>query len=348
MKAKSLLLSTAAMLTAFGVYAQNDITPDRFKFANQPEGEYKIDYFNSGANPTTGWQLPIDKSDAGFLVLAGAPAKMGQSEEVATSNMGQSIQKLTTIVDLGGEVGKVLCVKGQSSAYENGAENIADADIGWFNFNFYSPYSKTPISTSDADEKPIRVRMVFSIVHNTQTSTDEMFKLSTQTLANNPTNGGGLFNAGDFQLLDEEGNPVYDESWNVPYDPTKWMIFEFDCLVGTESGNPTRLKMEFANGVWAQGAVLIKEVKFLTEPVGEPIQRQYVTYKPGDDASVADLLKEDAFTVSGDQVTFNAAGEVYGLNGMKVATAKAGETVQLNAGFYIVRANGESSKLIVK
>ena len=220
---------------------------------------------------------------------------------------------MTTIVDLGGEVGKVLCVKGPNSNYENGAEKLSGADIGWFNFNFFSPYSKTPISTSDADQKPIRVRMVFSIVHNTQTSTDEMFKLATSTLANNQTNFGGLFNAGDFQQLDEEGNPVYDENWNVAYDPTKWMVYEFDCTVGTEAGNPTRVKMEFSNGIWMEGAVLIKEL-----------------------------------TVSGDQVTFNAAGEVYGLNGMKVATAKAGETVQLNAGFYIVRANGESSKLIVK
>lgn len=348
MKAKSLLLSAAAMLTAFGAYAQNDITPDRFKFANQPEGEYKINYFNSGANIPTGWQLPIEHSDAGYLVLAGAPGKLGQSEEVPTSNMGQSIQKMTTIVDLGGEVGKVLCVKGPNSNYENGAEKLSGADIGWFNFNFFSPYSKTPISTSDADQKPIRVRMVFSIVHNTQTSTDEMFKLATSTLANNQTNFGGLFNAGDFQLLDENGSPAYDENWQVPYDPTKWMVYEFDCTVGTEAGNPTRVKMEFSNGIWMEGAVLIKELKFMTEPVGEPVEREYVTYKPGDDASVADLFKEKAFTVSGDQVTFNAAGEVYGLNGMKVATAKAGETVQLNAGFYIVRANGESSKLIVK
>lgn len=348
MKAKSLLLSAAAMLTAFGAYAQNDITPDRFKFANQPEGEYKINYFNSGANIPTGWQLPIEHSDAGYLVLAGAPGKLGQSEEVPTSNMGQSIQKMTTIVDLGGEVGKVLCVKGPNSNYENGAEKLSGADIGWFNFNFFSPYSKTPISTSDADQKPIRVRMVFSIVHNTQTSADEMFKLATSTLANNQTNFGGLFNAGDFQLLDEEGEPVLDEEWNAQYDPTRWMVYEFDCTVGTEAGNPTRVKMEFSNGIWMEGAVLIKELKFMTEPVGEPVEREYVTYKPGDDASVADLFKEKAFTVSGDQVTFNAAGEVYGLNGMKVATAKAGETVQLNAGFYIVRANGESSKLIVK
>lgn len=347
MKAKSLLLSAVALLTASGAYAQNDITPDRFKFANQPEGEYKINYFNAGANPPTGWQLPIDNSDAGYLVLAGAPPKLGQSEELPTSNMGQSIQKLTTIVDLGGEIGKVLCIKGPKSGYENGAANIADADIGWFNFNFYSPYSKTPISLSGEAEKPIRVRMVFSIVHNTQTSTDEMFKLAASTLANNQTNFGSLFNAGDFQQLDAEGNPVYDENWQVAYDPTKWMVYEFDCLVGTEAGNPTRVKMEFSNAIWVDGAVLIKELKFMTEPVGDPVEREYVTYKPGD-ASVADLLKDDAFTVSGDQVTFNAAGEVYGLNGMKVATAKAGETVQLNAGFYIVRANGESSKLIIK
>lgn len=348
MKAKSLLLSTAAMLTAFGVYAQNDITPDRFKFANQPEGEYKIDYFVTTANPANGWQIPIDRSDDGFLMVAGAPAGIPATEETPSTNMGQSIQKLTTIVDLGGEVGKVLCMKGKASKYENGAENIPDADIRWFNYNFYTPFTFTPISTSEDDQNPIRVRLVFSIVHNTQTSTDEIFKMYASTLANSPTPVNGLFSAADFQLLDEEGDPVLDEEWKAQYDPTRWMVYEFDFVVGTEAGNPARLKMEIANAIWAEGAILIKELKFLTEPVGEPVQRQYVTYKPGDDSSVADLFKEKAFTVSGDQVTFNAAGEVYGLNGMKVATAKAGETVQLNAGFYIVRANGESSKLIVK
>lgn len=351
MKAKFLLLSAAA-LAAFGASAQNDITPDRFKFANQPEGEFTINYFNAGANPANGWQTPIERSDAGFVLLAGAPAKLGTSGETPTTNMGQSIQKLTTVVDLGGEVGKVLCIKGQSSNYENGAANIADADIGWFNLNFYTPYSKTPVSLTGDTEKPIRMRLVFSIVHNNQTSTDEMFKMYSSTLANNPSpavsEAPGLFNAGDFQQLDEEGNPVYDENWQVAYDPTKWMVYEFDCIVGTADGNPTRLKMEISNGIWAEGALLIKELKFLTDPVGEPIQREYLTLKPGDDASVSDLLNDKAFNVSGNQVTFEAAGEVYGLNGVKVATAKAGETVQLNAGFYIVRANGVSSKLIVK
>ena len=259
MKAKSLLLSAAAMLTAFGAYAQNDITPDRFKFANQPEGEYKIDYFVTTANPANGWQIPIDRSDDGFLMVAGAPAGIPATEETPSTNMGQSIQKLTTIVDLGGEVGKVLCMKGKASKYENGAENIPDADIRWFNYNFYTPFTFTPISTSEDDQNPIRVRLVFSIVHNIQTSTDDMFKMYASTLANSPTPVNGLFSAADFQLLDEEGDPVVDDEWNAQYDPTRWMVYEFDFVVGTEAGNPARLKMEIANAVWAEGAILIKE-----------------------------------------------------------------------------------------
>ena len=129
MKTKTLLFSAAALLAVSNVNAQTDITPERFVFSNQELGEYRIDYFYSGANPVVGWQMAIDQSDNGFFVLAGAAAKLGQSEEVPTSNMGQSIQKLTTIVDLGGEIGKVLCMKGQSSNYENGAENIPGADI---------------------------------------------------------------------------------------------------------------------------------------------------------------------------------------------------------------------------
>lgn len=348
MNAKSLLFSAVTLFAAVGAYAQNDITPDRFKFANQPEGQFKIDYFNASANPANGWQTPIETSDAGYLVLAGAPAKLGTSGEANESNMAQSIQAMTTIVDLGGEVGKVLCVKGPNSNYENGAEKIDGADIGWYNLNFYTPYSKTPVSLDPENEKPIRMRLVFSIAHNTQTSTDEMFKMYASTLANNASESAGLFNAGDFQKLDADGNPEYDENWNVAYDPTKWMVYEFDCTVGSEDGNPTRLKMEISNNVWIEGALLIKELKFMTEPVGEPIQREYLTFTPGSTTNIMELVNGKSFTVEENNVNFEAAGEIYGLNGVKVASAAAGETVELPSGFYLIKSNGICSKIVVR
>lgn len=328
MKTKTLLFSAAALLAVSSVNAQTDITPERFVFSNQELGEYKIDYFNKGGNTPVNWQMAIDQSDEGLFVVAGAPGKLDPSEEIPTTNMGQSIQKLTTIVDLGGEIGKVLCMKGQSSNYENGAENVPGADIGWFNYNFYSPKSQTPVNA------PVRIRLVFNCVHNDAENAGALFKMYSSTNQNNAGTAYDKFEPKDF-LKDGV------------YDPTKWEIFEIDVQVA-EDGNPPRLKMEVQTGVWANGAILIKEIKFIANPEGDPVQGEFVTYDSGTSNVAETILDQSAYSVNGNNVTFLQAGEVFGLNGIKVATAKAGETVQLNAGFYIVRTNGQASKLVIR
>lgn len=328
MKTKTLLFSAAALLAVSNVNAQTDITPERFVFSNQELGEYKIDYFNKGGNTPVNWQMAIDQSDEGLFVVAGAPGKLDPSEEIPTTNMGQSIQKLTTIVDLGGEIGKVLCMKGQSSNYENGAENVPGADIGWFNYNFYSPKSQTPVNA------PVRIRLVFNCVHNDAENAGALFKMYSSTNQNNAGTAYDKFEPKDF-LKDGV------------YDPTKWEIFEIDVQVA-EDANPPRLKMEVQTGVWANGAILIKEIKFIANPEGEPVQGEFVTYDSGTSNVAETILDQSAYSVNGNNVTFLQAGEVFGLNGIKVATAKAGETVQLNAGFYIVRTNGQASKLVIR
>lgn len=328
MKTKTLLFSAAALLAVSSVNAQTDITPERFVFSNQELGEYKIDYFNKGGNTPVNWQMAIDQSDEGLFVVAGAPGKLDPSEEIPTTNMGQSIQKLTTIVDLGGEIGKVLCMKGQSSNYENGAENVPGADIGWFNYNFYSPKSQTPVNA------PVRIRLVFNCVHNDAENAGALFKMYSSTNQNNAGTAYDKFEPKDF-LKDGV------------YDPTKWEIFEIDVQVA-EDGNPPRLKMEVQTGVWANGVILIKEIKFIANPEGEPVQGEFVTYDSGTSNVAETILDQSAYSVNGNNVTFLQAGEVFGLNGIKVATVKAGETVQLNAGFYIVRTNGQASKLVIR
>lgn len=334
MKTKTLLFSAAALLAVSNVNAQTDITPERFVFSNQELGEYKIDYFNKGGNTPVNWQMAIDQSDEGLFVVAGAPGKLDPSEEIPTTNMGQSIQKLTTIVDLGGEIGKVLCMKGQSSNYENGAENIPGADIGWFNYNFYLPKSQTPVSA------PVRIRLVFNCFHNDAENAGTLFKMYSSSNQNNA-------------VPDPNKGPVYENFLpkdflkNGEYDPTKWEVFEFDVQVA-KAGNPARLKMEVQNGVWANGTILIKEIKFIANPEGEPVQGEFVTYDSGTSNVSETILDQSAYSVNGNNVTFLQAGEIFGLNGIKVATAKAGETVQLNAGFYIVRTNGQAAKLVIR
>lgn len=342
MKTKSLLLSAAMIASSAAAFAQTNITPERFDFSKQPEGQFKINYYNSGANPSNAFQPAFDGSDAGYLLVAGAPAKFGNSGETPETGFTKWFEKATQIVDLGGEVGKVLMIKGPNSTYEKGpaAESV---DFGWFNYNFYTPQSTTPVSSTKG-EHPIRMRLVFQIVGDDlmdEPSVDQVFKVSAQTWANNPTAGGEKFTAGDYYNMDME-------EFTYKMDYTKWQIFEFDTEVGSKEGNPTRMKVEFDAAPWSKTAVLLKEISFIADPTGEPIQREFVTYKPGDSSSIKDLMKEAAYTVSGRQVTFATAAVVYGLNGAVVATAEAGETLSLTPGFYVVKANNEGSKLMIK
>lgn len=348
MKAKTLLLSATMIASSVAAFAADDITPDRFKFAKQPEGQFKINYYRSGANPDNAFQPAFDGSDDGYLLVGGAKYLISQEGETPADPFTQWFEKSTEIVDLGGEVGKVLLIKGPQSNYEMGAANDEAVKIDWFNYNFYTPQSRTPIS-STAGEHPIRMRLVFQIRSN-NVSADALFKVSSSTWANNQVLGGENFSAADFALLDENGDPVYggEDGFSMITDESKWQIFEFDCEVGDKAGNPTRMKLEFTAGVYTTGALLIKELSFVTDPTGEPVQREFVTYKPGETSSVKDLMKEAAYTVSGRQVTFATDAVVYGLNGAVVATAEAGETLSLTPGFYVVKANNEGSKLMIK
>ena len=131
------------------------------------------------------------------------------------------------------------------------------------------------------------------------------------------------------------------------HDITKWEVYEFDMTTENKTF-PLRLKMDIQNDEWVNGAILIKEIKFIANPEGEPVQGEFVTYDSGTSNVAETILDQSAYSVNGNNVTFLQAGEVFGLNGIKVATAKAGETVQLNAGFYIVRTNGQAAKLVIR
>jgi hypothetical protein len=55
------------------------------------------------------------------------------------------------------------------------------------------------------------------------------------------------------------------------------------------------------------------------------------------------------FSINGNEVTFSADAEIFSISGAKAATAKAGQSVTLNGGFYVARTiNGTSSKFIIK
>ncbi len=342
---KKEFLLTTALLCGASMVAQVDLTPDRFNFANQEEGEFLINYWRETANPVNGFQTAYDEADNGFLLVAAAAGNVTEGT-VAATDMAATIQKYTNIIDLGGTVGKVLCLKGPSSTYQYGPDADGQWE-GWFNYNFYVRVTGCEAPCT------IRTRLVFSIVGNDQEAYDDVFSMYGSTWSNTASTAiSGYFAPDRFLMEDPDypGETYYDEDGYAVYDETKWMIYEFDHEIGETTGIPTRLKMEIKNTYFAEACILIKELSFTMNPTGDPVEAEYVTYTPGSSSSVKDMVIEESetFEVAGNEVTFYAAGSVYGISGIKVGNAVAGETVTLDRGIYVVKAGNKVQKMIVK
>ena len=219
----------------------------------------------------------------------------------------------------------------------------------WFNLNFYTDPANTPISADKGETNKIRVRLVFSIYQNEISETASLLKFYGSTYANSVLGAQHTnFCSGDFMKLDEEGDPELNENEKYFYDPTRWMIYEFDTWVGDKAGAPTRLKIEFP----AQGdfTLLVKEVKFMTDVTGDPIQRKYESYTSGPITGISELQKNDEvlYRMDGNNVTFVDNAEVYTISGAKVVEAAANEPVALSKGFYVAKVGQKATKLVIK
>ena len=161
----------------------------------------------------------------------------------------------------------------------------------------------------------------------------------------------GYFSPDYFYQLDEYDEIVYDEDGVTPlFDENKWMVYEIDFQVPDAGGIPVRAKVGFVAGA-KDWTVLFKEVTYTANPTGDPVQGEVVEYEMGGEGvSIEEIINggEAAFTVAGDQVSFNEAGNVYSISGVQVADAVAGETITLDRGIYVVKAGNKAEKLIVK
>lgn len=342
---KKLLYAISALLLSGNMMAQEvDITPSRYKFANQPVGPFTINYVNPGANPPAALAAVVDNWNNGFLLLAGGPA-------VYTGNgcpAAVAVQAGVNVIDLGGTVGKVLCMNGASSKYDKAPKMSSSvANLGWFNLNFYTDKKTTPVL------QKIRVRLVFSLYQNVIDQTNTMMKFYCSTYSNNvnPANDNNvhvLFRSYDFckRYEDDPNEPELDENGNAYYDPTRWMLYEFDTEVPEESGNPTRLKIEI-QGTYPTSAFLFKEISFVTNPTGDPQKRIIQTLTPGT-ASAISKVELLPYTIDGNNVTFAENADVYTISGSLVKSAEANKSITLNKGFYIAKTGNKSVKISMR
>ncbi|MDD4428822.1 MAG: T9SS type A sorting domain-containing protein [Paludibacter sp.] len=353
MKTKILLLSIVMVLFGAVVSAQVDITPSRYVFADQPVGQYVVDAVNAGANPPVGWAAPSENFNNGYFVLAGGPAVFTSLDAVQPAAIREGIN----IVDLGGDVGKVLVMRGKTSTYNVGTPMGSGYAGAWFNLNFYMDKNITPVAEN------IRVRLVFSIVENVigqeKVSAFKQFYISNSQNNTSPTDytTHSPFPSTYFQATDELGDPLVNDDGEAYYDPKKWMVYEFDASVPEVAGNPARLKIDIT-GTAGNMTLFIKEIKFTKNATGDPVTRQMLTLNPtvtsikrphakneklnvGIDHHQVKLFSVDA----GSKVTvYNATGQI----SKSFTTTTQDESFNLETGFYIIRVQNKTGKIIIK
>lgn len=321
---KKTLLSLFFLGSAAVAMAQVDITPSRYVFSSQPTGSYEIDFASTGANPAANLAAAVDDFNGGYIGINNG--QMGGKDKPNAL----AVINGTQIVDLGGEVGKVLCIKGQNSTYAFGTPSDNAMTVGWWNMSFYTDKENTLPDTSGDDPvpTPVRFSFVFKIVNNTPDATNNHITLDAYTYSNNnwgAKNTVPAFKSGDFIQTYEDGEPVLDDDENYINDETKWIKYEMDFSAPDVEGAPLRFVIKFAgqNPAFNNTAFLVKELTVTKNPTGDPVTGEVLNYKPGDASSISSVIFGDnanqkVYTLDGRKVSSPAAKGLYIVNGKKL------------------------------
>ena len=242
------------------LYAQSsqDITPAKYKYSTRSVGQEVVDGFCKGANIS----LPDEKNNYndqmtpllkkynnGLVAING-----GQMPDGTTNTNSNNLQAGISIVDMGGEVGKVLCINGANSNF-NKTFNVdyakCSANIpGYLWLNWFSDPNKTPSCTDK--NRNIRIKFVINIYAN---EADASINVISGVLAKTKANGFAVTNSGrSFST-----KAFYT---NGTYDINNWITYEFDAFCPSIEGNPIRLMMNLPNNAINNATIFIKEITF--------------------------------------------------------------------------------------
>lgn len=231
------------------LYAQSneDITPfTKYDYSTRSVGEETIGGFYAGAHPNETTMTTFVKNyNNGFFFICGG--KMGVAPNPT------NIQKGTSIVDLGGEVGKVLCINGSKSDFNTTQKSdlpqCGFAD-GWVKLNFLSDPTKTSTGGSAAAPN-IHVKIVMNVYSNASNASTNILEGTNiiSRIGGNVYATNGAVTPKEFYT---------DES----YDITKWMAYEFDTYCPGYGNMPLRLTLNFPFQKINDATIFIKEISF--------------------------------------------------------------------------------------
>ena len=242
------------------LYAQSsqDITPAKYKYSTRSVGQEVVDGFCKGGNIS----LPnkdnnyndqmtplLAKYNNGLFAING-----GQMPDGTTNINSDNLQAGISIVDMGGEVGKVLCINGANSNF-NKTFNVdyakCNAEIpGYLWLNWFSDPNTTPSCTDKS--RNIRIKFVINIYAN---EADASINVISGVLAKTKANGFAVTNSG------RSFSPKAFYT-NGTYDINKWITYEFDAFCPSIEGNPIRLMMNLPHNAINNATIFIKEITF--------------------------------------------------------------------------------------
>ncbi|MDG5798910.1 T9SS type A sorting domain-containing protein [Marinilabiliaceae bacterium ANBcel2] len=364
----TVILIIGVTFTFHKSYAQEDITPSGYDFSQMEVGEFTLDAEFATANPPNSWEFVTDYWNDRFVAVGGGAFETSTD---LSSNMGSILQTYFQIVDLGGEVGKVLMMKGPNNSFEYGEPGDEGFWPGWFNLSFYTDPDNTPsiagvidqgVDEEDAEKHAtVRMRVVFHIHQNEIETSNKLFDILgyTYTGMHKQVDGSDAptreFRSGDFASV--EFDPI-TETEVFEYNPDKWIVCEYDFVANEESGVPLRYVLRFGESDFTTTALMIKEISFIANPEGEPVEMEEIQLSAGDPTNVSipgAVSTLDYYTTEGNLHLNNlSAGqliEIYSITGQKidaVKTVSGSLTIPLNRGFYIVRVDQEAVKVSIQ
>jgi hypothetical protein len=354
---KKTLLFAAALFAATSVFAQEDmedITPSGYNYDNAEVGLVTIPVGFDEANPPAPYDDLINNYyNNGLFITVGG-------QMVSGNNYIDILRPGVSIVDLGGQVGKVLCASGYQSKVNDIFKELYEVDLNipqctgalnWFNFSWFTDPNNTP-DNGTADKPNIRCRIVMNACSNAIGEADDIInKVYMMDKQGNVRSVYDEFQAeksnvssAEFALYDSDGEPEEDVEGNYIYDPTRWLVYEFDfhCPpidLDQHTAYPLRLKMEMNNGNLNHSTIFFKEIKFFkmannTDPIKLTRRHTYKTMTP--DPTVEGIMN----TLSGKADNTR----LYNLSGAYVGNSTKG----LSRGVYVSKSNGKSVKVLVK
>lgn len=254
---KQILLGIAiTLMGGVNLYAQSsqDITPAKYKYSTRSVEQETISGFFTAANPKADQiqDLINTQYKGGLFFVCG-----GQMGNVVNQSR---LQEGTSIVDMGGEVGKVLCINGANSDFNNiynvsYPKNNRGNITGWVNLNWTTDPATEHTTNGSATAPNIHVKIVMNVYAG---STNQFKDLNIFDYVKTLGKADGKEHSTQPAVIPNE---FYTEG---SYDITKWMTYEFDTYCNnSEDSNPLRLSLNISNkGAINNTTIFIKEITF--------------------------------------------------------------------------------------